>query len=163
MGALCSWLVCSLLRSFLEFVVPPGFKPKCVSFIYTDDLDQSRLYWMEMPEMINIRLGLCVSVCEVLCALQSTVPQQVRRKWETKFSSPVKRDGYWLHREKSHCTCLPLDSRNQESVLKSHCTCLPLDSRNQEEPGIFVVYHWIQIPGFWNPMVNRYSGIFLWS
>jgi hypothetical protein len=37
---------------------------------------------------------------------------------------------------------------------KSHCTLLPLDSRNQES---------VKIPGFWNPMVKRCSGIFLWS
>ena len=42
---------------------------------------------------------------------------------------------YWI-REKSHCTILPLDSRNQESA---------------------------QIPGFWNPMVKWCNGIFLWS
>jgi hypothetical protein len=29
---------------------------------------------------------------------------------------------------------------------KSHCTFLPLDSRNQDSE---------QIPGFWNPMVKR--------
>ncbi len=35
---------------------------------------------------------------------------------------------------------------------KSHCTFLALDSRNQESA---------QIPGFWNPMLKRCSGIFL--
>jgi hypothetical protein len=34
---------------------------------------------------------------------------------------------------------------------KSHCTILPLDSRNQESA---------QIPGFWNPMVKWCNGIF---
>jgi hypothetical protein len=32
------------------------------------------------------------------------------------------------------------------------CTFVPLDSRNQESA---------QIPGFWNPMTKRFSGIFL--
>jgi hypothetical protein len=35
---------------------------------------------------------------------------------------------------------------------KSHCTILPLDSRNKESA---------QIPCFWNPMVKWCNGIFL--
>ncbi len=50
---------------------------------------------------------------------------------------------HWIPKTRN----LSLVSKNQESALL-------LDSRNQESA---------QIPGFWNPMVKRCSGIFSWS